>query len=147
MLLIRKKILSVTKISFLAHNFPASNSWTPISRGISVRNEGVWEVEDPPIRHEGPPIRKENVSLGGPTFYRCTDVITLPLLHLLQRVRLLWFVCARTRRFRQNSIDLTTRTRRFSQNSIDLATRTRRLSQNSMHLATRTRRLSQNSIQ
>ena len=28
--------------------------------------------------------------------------ITLPLLHLLLRVRLLWFVCARNRRFSQN---------------------------------------------
>ena len=62
---------------------------------------GVWR--GPAIRYDGPPIRKKNVSLGGPTFYRCIDVITLPLLHLLVRVRLLWFVCARTRRFSQNS--------------------------------------------
>ena len=28
-----------------------------------------------PIRQEGSPIRKKNVSVGGPTCYRCTDVI------------------------------------------------------------------------
>ena len=75
---------------------------------------------------EGPPIRKKNVMLGGPTFYRCTDVITLPLLHLLLRVRLLWVVCAKTRRYSQNSTVL---------NSIDLAAITRRLSQNLMVFA------------
>ena len=32
--------------------------------------------------------KKEKCKLGGPTFYRCFDVITLPLLHLLLHVRL-----------------------------------------------------------
>ena len=35
-----------------------------------------------PIKHEGPTIRKKNLSLGGPTFYCCTDVVTLLLLPL-----------------------------------------------------------------
>ena len=50
---------------------------------------GSWS----PIRHEGPPHKKDKCKLGGPTFHRCIDVITLPPLHLLLRVRLLWFVC------------------------------------------------------
>ena len=78
---------------------------------------GVWGVQDP-HKARGTFHMKEKCKLGGLTFYRFTYVITLPLLHLLLRVRLLWFVCARTRRFWQNSIDLVPRTRRFWQNKI-----------------------------
>ena len=68
----------------------------------------------PVIRHEGSPIKKQNVSLGGPTFHH---VITLPLLHLLLRVRLLWFVGAKTRRFSQTSTVFAELDRSRSKNS------------------------------
>ena len=85
----------------------------------------------PAIRHEGSPIRKKNVSLGGPTFYRYTDVITLPLLHLLLRVRLLWFVSAKTRRFSQNSAVFEELDRYCNKNSMVFAEFDRSRSKNS----------------
>ena len=64
--------------------------------------------------------KKEKCKLGGPTLYRCTDVITHPLLHLFLRVRLLWFVCARTRRFSQNSTVFAELDRSRNKNSMEL---------------------------
>ena len=71
----------------------------------------------PVIRHEGSPIRKKIVSLGVPRFIFFPDVITLPLWHLLLRVRLLWFVCAKTRRFSQTSTVFAELDRSRSKNS------------------------------
>ena len=70
--------------------------------GAVFEMTGVWGIQVP-HKARGTPHKKEKFKLGGPTFHRSTDVISLPLLHLLLRVRLLWFVCARTRRFWQNS--------------------------------------------
>ena len=74
---------------------------------------------------------KEKCEFGGPTFDRCTDVITLPLLHLLLRVRLLWFVCARTRRFSQNSTVFAELDRSRNKNSMVFAELDRSRSKNS----------------
>ena len=69
-----KKILSVTNISFLVHNFPASNSWTSASRCVSVRKEGAFGGGGSCHKARGISHKKEKCKLGGShilSFYRC----------------------------------------------------------------------------
>ena len=93
---------------------------------------GVWGSCH---KARGASYKKEKCKLGGPTFFRCTNVITLPLLQLLLRVRLLWFVCAKTRWFSQNSTVFAEFDRSRNKNSMVFAELYRFCSKNSTAFA------------